>query len=144
MKSLFIILLFLVCFLPGYAQLNIKEDVAVVTALQQSVLKAGTAGQLTISLKPKKGIHVTADPPFTFSLDTLTQFFSVGKPNFTKDGKGYVDTRHQIRHELSVAKTTPPGSYRVKGVFTYFYCSDAEGWCSRFRHPVELTVNVAR
>lgn len=144
MKSLIIILSLLACFIPCSAQMNVKEDVAVVTKLQQKELNPGASGQIVISIKPNKGIHVTTDPPFLFTLDSLKEYFSLGQPDFAKNEKGYVDAKKPIRHELSVAKNTPAGSYTLKGVFTYFYCSDAEGWCSRFRHPVELTVNVAR
>lgn len=122
----------------------VNDYVGVEISVKQKKLKAGTAGDVLISLKPKKGIHITADPPFSLSLDTLKQFFSSGKPDFKKDDKGYVNTESAIRQEILVAKTTPVGSYKLKTTFIYYYCSDEEGWCSRFKQPLELSVTVVK
>lgn len=108
----------------------------------ESTFRPGTAAHFLISFRPKKGINITTDPAFEFSFDTLKQFFSAGKATFVKDAKGYLKPQQPVKQQFAIAKQTPPGSYRVRGTLVYYYCSDAEGWCSRFRQPVELTFVV--
>src|SRR5712692_5873412 len=117
-----------------------NEYVKCEIVLHEKELKAGSSGYLLISFKPKKGIHVTTDPAFHLSLDTLQQFFSLGKAEFSEDANGYLNSGKTVRQPLTVAKKVMPGSYVVKGTLVYYYCSENDGWCSRFRQPVELTL----
>jgi hypothetical protein len=120
----------------------VNEMVAVELNLPQQQLRAGETGTVLIFFKPKKGIHITTDPLFELTFDTLTQFFSTGKTTFEKDKKEYLKTQQPVKQRFLVAKKTLPGSYRLKGTLIYYYCSDKEGWCSRFKQPVELTITV--
>lgn len=130
-------------FLAGVTDEKISNDnVDVKFNLKQKEFQSGETGYFLISFKPKKGIHITTDPPFEFTFDTLKQFFSAGKAEFAKDKKEYLKTQQSVKQDFSIAKRTPPGSYNVKGTLVYYYCSDKEGWCSRFRQPVELTLTV--
>ena len=48
--------------------------------LQKKQLKAGTTGQLLITLKPIAGIHVNITPPAEVKLDSTNIIAGVGKP----------------------------------------------------------------
>jgi hypothetical protein len=52
----------------------------------------------------------------------------------------YLDPSKAIVQRFTV--DTPPrsGPVTLKGILTYYYCSDAEGWCSRFRQPFTVTL----
>ncbi len=127
---------------PPTTNKYVKVDVAV----QQKQLQAGATGQLLISVKPQKGIHVNIQPPLSITLDddsatTLsgTMVFSTVK----KDTLELLDPSKPIKQSFTLAKRIKPGTMVLKGSFVYFYCSDAEGWCSRFKQPFTIEVTVA-
>jgi hypothetical protein len=137
-------LLLIAALAPGEGKVS-NDLVGLDVGLRQSQLKPGETGQVIISFKPKKGIHVTTDPPFEFSIDTLGHFFSVGdKAEFVTDTKGYVNPSRPVRQPFIVSRDTPAGTYEVKATLIYYYCSDNEGWCSRFKQPVRFSVKIAK
>ncbi len=112
--------------------------------LEQS-LKAGATGTLQILLTPKKGIHINLDPPMNLKIDSSSTITKVEKLNVPKDNKnGYLDAAKPVTVKFTVSKNAKPGSLNLKGLFTYFYCSDAEGWCNRFKQTVDLNVNITK
>ena len=121
-----------------------NEYVRCEIVLQQKELKAGSSGYVLFSFMSKKGFHVTTDPPFQISLDTLQQFFTLGKAEFSKDTNGYLSPEQTVRQPLTVAKMVVPGSYDLKGTLIYYYCSESDGWCSRFKQPIELTLKITK
>lgn len=110
--------------------------------VEQRHLRPGETGAVLISFKPKKGISITTDPMFELTIDTLEQFFALGRITFAKNAKGCLEPNRSVEQRLIVARETPPGVYYIRGTFLYYYCSDQEGWCSRFRQPVELSLTV--
>ncbi len=132
---------------PALADAKLAEEneyVKCEIVLQQKELKAGSTGYVLISFKPKRGIHITTDPPFRISLDTVQQFFRLGKALFSKDARGYLNSQETVRQPLMVARTVTPGTYRLGGTLIYYYCSENDGWCSRFKQPIELTLTIAK
>jgi len=125
---------------PGenkYVQCEIK--------LVEQSLKAGATGTVQISLKPTKGIHINLDPPMSLNLDKYAAISKIEKLNTPKDKKhDYLDAGKPVTAKFTVAKNAKPGSIKLIGTFMYFYCSDAEGWCNRFKQPVELTLNITK
>lgn len=146
MKGLFTILAVLsICTASGRGNDKSGNDlVGINFSLNQKEFKAGGAGYFLISFKPKKGIHITTDPPFHVSLDTAGKIFSLGKVEFSQDASGYVDPQKSVLQRFTIAKTTPPGSYELKGILTYYYCSDEAGWCSKFKQPIHLTFTLTK
>lgn len=112
-------------------------------ALRQKLLRPGSTAQLLISLKPMKGIHVNGTPPVEVKLDSTGFIDSVGTPQIPQMKKtGYVDTEKKITINVILSKNLTSSSYPIKGILTYYFCSDAEGWCSRFKQPINLTAEV--
>ncbi|MBI1808057.1 MAG: hypothetical protein HYR76_13540, partial [Ignavibacteria bacterium] len=69
-----------------------------------------------------------------------------GKPELVGmkvDTSEYLDASKPIKQSFTLAKSTKAGSLSFKGTLTYFFCSDADGWCSRFKQPIDVTVTVA-
>ena len=148
MKLLFVTLFLLVSvpfpLLGGGKSAAENEYVKCEIVLQQKELKAGSSGYVLISFQPKKGIHITTDPPFRISLDTSRQVFTLGKAEFSRDDNGYLNSRKGVRQPLTVAGTAAPGSYAMRGTLIYYYCSENDGWCSRFKQPIDLTFTVTK
>jgi hypothetical protein len=112
-------------------------------SLTAKTLKAGGKGELQITLKPRDGIHINLTPAVTVSLDTLGGAVAPGPPDIPKaQKKEYLDTSRPIKQPFTLSRDLKPGPLVLKGVVTYFYCSAAEGWCSRYKQPIEVTVTV--
>ena len=145
------IVLILVCALgfgqrfAGDGRQGGNEFVAVDVRLEQPTGKAGGHGRIIISVKPKKGIHVNAVPPMDLRLEKGGIGTIAGKLEYstvTRDTALYLDPSKSIKQSFSIAGTLKPGAVSLKGTFIFFYCSDAEGWCSRFKQPIDLKLTI--
>ena len=115
--------------------------------LQRSSLKPGGTSAFLFKLTPQKGIHVNTVPPIAFVLDSSSSVSLAGKltfPTVRVDTSVYLDTAGEIKQPFAVARTLKPGPLMLKGTLTYFYCSDSEGWCSRFKQPIEVMITVVK
>ena len=114
-------------------------------ALKEKRLSPGSKGHLLISLKPKKGVQIPINPPMDVKLESSNAIISVGKLEIPKSKKKpYVESALPVKLSFTFSKTVQPGVVPIKGVLTYYYCSDAEGWCSKFKQPIELMINVVQ
>ena len=111
---------------------------------------ARATGSLLFRLSPRKGIHINLDPPMSVSFDSGAPVKPAGKLEVPRMGKfPYLDTARAITQPFTLSihsaegRTKPP-SVTLKGILTYFYCSDAEGWCSRCRQPFAVAVPAAK
>src|SRR3954462_4730510 len=96
-------------------------------------MKAGQPGEVTVSFNLLKGYAINHKPPISLKL-TKVAGVTLVKTDFatpTEDPKSkdeyYVDLP-SIKVPVTVAK---PGSYDIPGKLTYFFCSKADGFCSR-------------
>ena len=125
---------------------NPKTDndyVKTVINLKQQKLKPGASGEILIYLKPKKGIHININPKIEVKLDSSGIIASTGNlviPQAPKTSS--LDPAKPIKQSFKLSHNIKPGRAILKGTLTYYYCSDAEGWCSKFKQPVELTIIV--
>ncbi|MBI4548177.1 MAG: hypothetical protein HY707_09360 [Ignavibacteriae bacterium] len=146
--TLIIVALSLVLPPVGLAGGTIKPENQHVTfniTAKPSELKVGVQGRLLISLKPKQGFHIVIIPPMQITFDSLCGIQLIDKPDIPQTtNKEYVDTSKPITQKFALATTLKPGAATIKGILTYFYCSDAEGWCSKFKQPIELTIKVLK
>ena len=122
-----------------------NEHVKISISATPSELKAGAQAQLLISLKPKKGYHIVTTPPMEIKLDSVSGIQVIGKLQIPQStNKDYVETSKPIKQRITLASRLKPGTATIKGTLTYFYCSDAEGWCSKFKQPIELTIKIVK
>jgi hypothetical protein len=113
--------------------------------LKQKAIKIGATGDLLISLTPKKGIHINLIPPIDIKFENTKMFTSIEKLNIPQnENTTYVDISRPIKQSFTLAKKLKPGTIAMKGTLSYFYCSDAEGWCSKFIQPIDLKITVVR
>jgi len=122
---------------------KINEYVQVSISTDKKIFKADTFGEIIIKFQPKDGIHINLDPPFSINLDSTAVIKASGKPFFKKDNKTqYLDVSKPVKQKFSIPKNIKPGEHKIKGMLIYFYCSNAEGWCSRFKQPFELDIRI--
>ncbi len=130
-------------FFAGNTVYNDNKYVSVEVVVKQKNLKPGSSADMLISMKPVSGIHVNLKPAIELKLDSASVVSVAGNPGIPK-GKEYLDTSTPITQRISIPNNLKPGEISVKGMLTYYYCSDKEGWCSKFNQPFNITLNVSR
>jgi hypothetical protein len=116
-------------------------------SVRQPHLRAGAKGLLLIKLEPQAGIHINLEPPMTLKLadsTTITLGPAMEFSTIKKDTLRFLDASKPIRQSFIVLKRAKPGAATLSATLTYFYCSDADGWCSRFKQPVDVKVQVVK
>ena len=122
---------------------SVNNYVKYSAALQGKKLGAGSPARLVITLKPARGIHINGTPPLSVTIDSTGPVVAAGKPDVPLvKATGFLDTKKPIVMPLTVSNDVKPGTVTVRGTLVYYYCSDAEGWCSRFKQPIEIRTKV--
>ena len=111
--------------------------------LNNNALRPGSTGELLITLVPARGIHINLNPPISFAFEGSSAVTPKGRLEIPKKDK-YLDGTKAIRQSFRVPASATPGTMVIRGTIMYYYCSDAQGWCSRFKQPVELSVRVVK
>jgi len=122
---------------------EVNASVRCEVSMRQKSLKAGAMGQILVSLQPKKGIHINLDQPIQIKMDSAEVIASVGKPEIPMVDTLY-DASKPIRLPVTISKNAKPGKFTLRGTVIYFYCSETEGWCSRFKQPIDVQCTVTR
>ena len=108
-----------------------------------TTIKPGDTGVIFVSLKPAKGIHVNLTPAMGVVFDSAGQVQAHGSLEIPKK-ETFLDASKPVRIPFVLSPGAKPGAVTVKASLTYYYCSDAEGWCSRYKQPLEVTIKVAK
>lgn len=142
------VLLSIVClsYLSQSAEKPVKnKSVAFQIRLKEKAIKPGGMNSLLVSLKPNEGIHINLTPPISIKFDSSDAFKIDSALVLPKNPKNaYLDASKNIEQLFTVSKSAKPGGHEIKGVLTYYFCSDAEGWCSKFKQPFEVTLKVSQ
>lgn len=125
----------------GLPPAKTNEYVKYSASLERKQVARGSTAVLLFRLQPKKGIHVNLDPPLSLTFDSLPPVLKLGELKIPKR-RAYLDAAQPISQPVLVARTAAPGTVTLRGTLTYYYCSDADGWCSRYRQPVELALVI--
>lgn len=119
-----------------------NKYVRVVMALADSTYVPGGHGNVRITLTPAEGIHINADPAPEFAIDSGGVAVTVGQVQLKTERDAKLASGEPMVQEIAIVPGAPPGGHAVRGTFTYYYCSDSEGWCMRYRQAIALTVIV--
>ncbi|MFI5253637.1 MAG: hypothetical protein ACHQQQ_14540 [Bacteroidota bacterium] len=112
---------------------------------KEKTVKAGSTASILISLNPKKGIHINLQTPTSIKFDSSEIVKAAGDLVLPKNANdNYLDISKNIVQKIAISKNAKPGTTTIKGNFTYFYCSDEEGWCSKFKQPFEVVLTIAK
>jgi hypothetical protein len=114
-------------------------------SLEKQAVRAGSRTQLLISFTPQKGIHVNTKPPMSISFDSTSYIANIDTLIVPQSKiPDALDPSKVVKVPFRLKKGIQPGTMKLSGVLTYFYCSDAEGWCSKFKQPFEVTLNITK
>ena len=122
-----------------------NPNVKVWAHLSRQMFKPGETGEITITLSAAEGYHINANPAVEVKLDDPRLVILKGVPTQAIDkSTGYLSSRSPVRQIFYVPSTTSAGFHVLKGTVTYFYCSDSEGWCRRYRQPISLSFTLSK
>jgi hypothetical protein len=112
-------------------------------ATERKKLSPADVDTLLFTLHPKSGIHINLEPGLTISIDSSSGVSISGKPEIPVNAKtNFLQEDKPIRQAYRLPAHLSSDSIIVSGVMTYYYCSDAEGWCSRFKQPFSVKIRV--
>jgi hypothetical protein len=105
---------------------------------------AGKKAEVTLSFNLLNGFAINRTPPITLKLTavpglTLEKSDFVTAPEDPKSQDEYYVDLPTIKVPVTAAKA---GKYEVPGKLTYFFCSKADGFCSRQVIDVRVPVTV--
>ena len=148
-----ILVLFACFFFMPAGQASAGEYVKITAKAAKDTVRAGQEARLIFQMQPKEGLHVNVQPAISLELIDAKNFSlnakkfvpdSTVKTLTTKDGYVIFDPSQPqlVAFTVKIDKRAKPGRYPLKTKLTYYYCSDAEGWCSFAKEEfvVELMV----
>ena len=136
---------FLGTIVGGETPKNENKYVNLQIVLATDTLHAGDADVLRISLTPVEGIHINADPPVEVTLEKNTVVDLDGEPEMSTDKEtGFLEVSEPIEQRLSISRKATPGWHAFKGTIVYYFCSETQGWCTKFVQQFSLQVNVTK
>ncbi|MBI2427270.1 MAG: hypothetical protein HYV29_00455 [Ignavibacteriales bacterium] len=144
MKLTLLLFIFFVLSTAAEKKIFTTNDHVKVQMQAPSKISPAKVSDIKIFFTPNDGIHINTEPMFELKLDKDSHFEISGEPRYGKNEKGYLDITKPIEFSIKTKNGIQPGTYPFKGNLFYFYCSDTEGWCNRFKQPVELTITVIR
>lgn len=118
-------------------------NVQIAAAPSRDTLSPGAGAELLFTFKPKKGFHVNAVPPMAVAFDSAAPARKGGKIVIPSDtSTGYLKPSLPVRAPFTLAAASPKGRSELKGVLTYYYCSDIEGWCRKETQRFSVPITV--
>ena len=122
-----------------------NKYVSYAVVLKEKTLKVGETGTLLISLTPQKGFHITFEPSPSVQFATSDVVASTGKLGIIKmERDEYLDLSKPLKQPFTLSKKSKSGFAAIKGTLTYFYCSEKDRWCSKFKQPFELQITITK
>ena len=107
-------------------------------------LKAGKAGEVTVSFTALKGYAIDRTLPLTLKLTaiagvTLPKTDLSASPNDPKAKDQYYVDLPTLKVVVNADK---PGKYQLPGKLKYFFCSKADGFCSVQTVDLKMPIEV--
>ena len=122
-----------------------NEHVNVEIKFNKKQLKAGDTAQLTVKFIPKRGIYINANPPIDLKIDSSDTIIVKSKPEIPSSGKSdYFDVTKSIKQSFTLSKKLKTGTVSLRGTLTYFYCSNTDGWCRKYKHPIDMKIKIIK
>jgi hypothetical protein len=107
-------------------------------------VKAGTRSDVTVSFNVIRGYVINHTPPISLQLSPVSGVklektaFSTPSPDPNSKDEYYVSLP-TLRIPVVAAKA---GKYEIPGKLTYFFCSKADGFCSRQVFDIKIPLQV--
>jgi hypothetical protein len=121
-----------------------NEHVACRATLSALSFRSGDTGEIRVILTPASGIHVNGSPAPHVRLAPGSVAAATGGTEAGVAANGYLDSGSTIVQRFAIRRNAPAGTHVLRGTLTYYYCSDAEGWCMRRSQELELSLTITR
>lgn len=131
----------------GFLSATEKTNPSVACAVTVREPKSGPGSTITLEVKltPVQGVHINMTPPIDVRLDSNAVIGSAGALQFPKPTKdGYFDATRPFTLPITLARSAVRGKQTISGTVVYFFCSDKDGVCSRFKQKFEVSLTVSR
>lgn len=120
-----------------------NEHVSVKITLKTQIIAGGDSGEIAIDFNPEEGYYINSVPILSVKLDSNNIIASTGKIKIPAGKKPeYVDTSKPVKLPLIFRKDLKKGVHLINGTLTYFYCSQQDGWCAKYKQTFSLKVTV--
>lgn len=120
-----------------------NEHVSAKITLKNQIIASGDSGEIAIEFNPKEGYFINSVPILSIKLDSNDIIASTGKIKIPAGKKPeYVDTSQPVKLPIIYRKDIKKGKYPLIGTLTYFYCSQQDGWCAKYKQTFTLKVTV--
>lgn len=141
----FLLLISIVSLVAGDKPSTQNKYVTCTVSLEKQSVRAGATAYLLISFKPQKGIHINSKPPLQVFFDSTSFVAHVDSLILPQSKKpDLLETSTAVKVPVRLSNHIQEGNITLRGTLTYFYCSDAEGWCSKFKQPFEVTLHITK
>ena len=106
--------------------------------------KPGVRANVSVGFEVKSGFVINRTPPITLKL-TETPGVTLGATSFTSSPD---DPKSKDEYYVDLPKISVPvtaakaGKYEIPAKLTYFFCSKADGFCSRQVFDVKIPLQV--
>ena len=147
LKFIAVIFLLIVFGIASGSERSSRENkyVKMEVAVAKDTVRAGEAGSMLITLTPIEGIHINVDPAVEVMLEKDEFATLGGDPEMSSDKEtGFLAASTPIEQGFIVSSGAAAGEHVLKGTIVYYFCSDAQGWCTKFSQPFSLKVNVLK
>ncbi len=111
---------------------------------QAAPIKAGSKGEVTVSFRSLQGYLINHTPPVGLKLSAIPNV-KLDKAEFTTPT---IDPKSQDEYYVDLPTLTVPvsvakaGKYEIPGLLVYYFCSKADGFCSRQTLSVKIPVTA--
>jgi hypothetical protein len=119
-----------------------NEHVSCTAALSAPSFRRGDTAAIRVVLTPARGIHLNGSPLPSLRFDPGSVVLARGGAEAAVGVNGYLES--DVVQHVTIRKDAPRGKHVLRGTLTYYYCSDTEGWCTRYQQALELTLTITR
>ena len=119
-----------------------NEHVSCTATLSAPSFRRGDTAAIRVVLTPARGIHLNGSPLPSLRLDPGSVVLARGGAEAAVGAQGYLES--DVVQHVTIRKDAPRGKNVLRGTVTYYYCSDTEGWCMRYKQALELSLTITR
>jgi len=119
-------------------------------SVSPETVAAGEVARVRLELEPKDGIKINRYPKIRLQVEPREGLVGAAEAAVGNDappppdqvGANYFDRVDPVVLELPVVPGARPGSHRIEGRVTYFYCVTESGFCAPSRSTVEIPLEI--
>ena len=123
---------------------NENEHVKLISKISTDSVKSGKTFSISFKFNPSDKIKINSEPEIEFHLEinNLIKFESQSLPKV--DSLGYIKTESEIIFNFQARENIKQANTKIIGTLVYYYCSQNEGWCSKYKQKIEFPITITK